>query len=165
MRVRSIFYLATAILAAAVCSDLLVSTPVGAVNREFLELQQNVGQLTQGQKNMQTAITQDAAEEKTLMHLSLDSVNRLSGTMATMQKSVQDLQSNSGARLETMSTQVQGISDNLQEMLVRTGKLSQQLADSQNVLWEIDAKLAEGVPAPPATTKAAGQRARTNHLN
>jgi seryl-tRNA synthetase len=142
-----------------------VSTPVGAVNREFLELQQNVGQLTQGQKYIQTVITQDAAEEKTLMQLSLDSVNRLNGTMAAVQKSVQEMQSNSGARLETISTQFHSTSDNMQEMLARTGKLSQQLADSQDVLQEIDAKLAEGVAALPTNPKTAGHRARTNHLN
>ena len=50
-----------------------------------------------------------------------------------------------------MSTQIQGISDNLQETLARMGKLNQQLADAQNAIQGIDAKLASGAP-PPAST-------------
>ena len=66
-----------------------------------------------------------------------------------MQKTVQDTQANSGARLDTMSTQVQGVSDNLQEMLARLGKLNQQLTDTQNAIQGIDAKLASSAPPPP----------------
>jgi tol-pal system protein YbgF len=60
------------------------------------------------------------------------------------------MQANSGARLDTMSTQIQGISDNLQETLARMGKLNQQLTDAQNAIQGIDAKLASGAPPPVA---------------
>jgi tol-pal system protein YbgF len=92
--------------------------------------------------------------EKTLIEQSLDSVNKLSGTMGSLQKNVEDMQATSGARLDTMSTQVQGVSDNLQELLARMGKLNQQLTDAQNAIQSIDAKLASTAPPPTAAPAA-----------
>ncbi len=69
--------------------------------------------------------------------------------MGSLQKSVQDVQANSGARLDTMSTQVQGLSDNLEEIKSRLGKLNQQLVDLQNTVQSLDAKISgAGAPAP-----------------
>ena len=151
MRKRSMTYVAAAMLAGALGGALLGPAPVGAVAREIVELQQSVNQLIQGQKDLQTAMAQNAAVDKTLMEQSMDTVNKMTGTMMALQKTVQDMQASSGARLDTMSTQIQGISDNLQETLARMGKLNQQLADAQNAIQGIDAKLASSAP-PPAST-------------
>jgi tol-pal system protein YbgF len=146
MHKRWMIYLGTAMLAGAVGSALLAPAPVGAVAREIVELQQSVAQIIQGQQALQTAMTQNNAVQRTLIEQSLDSVNKLSGTMGSLQKSVQDMQANSGARLDSMSTQVQGVSDNLQEVMARMGKLNQQLTDIQNSIQGIDSKLASGTP-------------------
>jgi tol-pal system protein YbgF len=151
MRKRPMAYVAAAMLAGALGGALLGPAPVGAVAREIVELQQSVNQLIQGQKDMQTAMAQNAAVDKTLMEQSMDTVNKMTGTMMALQKTVQDMQASSGARLDTMSTQIQGISDNLQETLARMGKLNQQLADAQNAIQGIDAKLAGSAPPPAAT--------------
>jgi tol-pal system protein YbgF len=137
-------------LAGALGGALLGPAPVGAVAREIVELQQSVNQIIQGQKDLQTAMAQNAAVDKTLMEQSMDTVNKMTGTMMALQKTVQDMQASSGARLDTMSTQIQGISDNLQETLARMGKLNQQLADAQNAIQGIDAKLASSAPPPSA---------------
>src|SRR6202035_3445594 len=154
MRKRWIVYLAAAMLAGALGGTLLGPAPVGAVAREIVELQQSINQLIQGQKDMQTTLSQNAAVDKTLMEQSMDTVNKLTGTMMGLQKTVQDMQANSGARLDTMSTQIQGISDNLQELLARMGKLNQQLTDAQNAIQSIDAKLASS--APPTNAAPTG---------
>src|SRR5271167_1339171 len=112
VRTRWVIYTGAAMLAGAIGGALLAPAPVGAVAREIVELQSSVNQLIQGQQTMQTALTQSDAVEKTM----------------------QDTQASSGARLDTMSTQVQGVSDNLQEMLARLGKLNQQLTDAQNTI-------------------------------
>ena len=156
MRNRWVVYLGVAMLAGAVGGTLLGPSPVGAVAREMVELQQSVNQLIQGQKDMQTTLAQNAAVDKTLMEQSMDTVNKLTGTMMGLQKTVQDMQANSGARLDTMSTQIQGISDNLQETLARMGKLNQQLTDAQNAIQGIDAKLAGNAPPPAAPPGAPG---------
>jgi tol-pal system protein YbgF len=99
-------------------------------------------------------MTQDHTVQKTLIEQSSDSVNRLNSTMSSLQKSVQDVQANSGTRLDTMSTQVQGLSDNLEEIKSRLGKLNQQLVDLQNSVQNIDSRLAGGQPS--STPSGAG---------
>jgi len=141
MRMQWLVYLATAMLAGATGSALLAPAPVGAVAREIIELQQGVQQLMQGQKDLQSAIAQESAVQKTLTELSLDTVNKLSGTIGAVQKSVQEMQANSFARQDTMSTQVQGLSETLQDVQARMGKLNQQLTDARNSIQSIDAKL------------------------
>jgi tol-pal system protein YbgF len=117
-----------------------------AVAREIIELQRDVTTLLQGQKDIQTQMTQDHTVQKTLIEQSSDTVNKLNTTMSSLQKSVQDVQANSGTRLDTMSTQVQGLSDNLEEIKSRLGKVNQQLVDLQNSVQNIDARLAGGNP-------------------
>src|SRR5258708_14740028 len=88
---------------------------------------------------------------RTLIEQSNDTVGKLNGTMSGLQKSVQDVQANSGARLDAMSTQVQGLSDNLEEIKSRLGKLNQQLVDLQNTVQSLDAKISGGGGAAPST--------------
>jgi len=155
MRVRNILYLSGAMLASAITGSLIGPKPVMAVAREIIELQRDVTSILQGQKDLQTQMTQDHTVQKTLIEQSADTVNKLNGTMSNLQKSVQDVQANSGTRLDTMSTQVQGLSDNLEEIKSRLGKLNQQLVDLQNSVQSIDARLAGGNPnGPPGGTGA-----------
>ena len=140
-------------LAGALGGALLGPAPAGAVAREIIELQTGVTQLIQGQQAMQTAITQNAAVQRTLIEQSLDSVNKLSTSMASIQKNTQDFSANSGARLDTMGTQVQGLSDNVADLQARLGKLDQKLTDIQNTLQNVDSKMAS--PPPPAAVPTA----------
>jgi tol-pal system protein YbgF len=96
---------------------------------------------------MSTQITQDHTVLKTLVEQASDNVGKLNATMGSVQKSVQDVQANSGARLDTMSTQVQGLSDNLEEIKSRLGKLNQQLVDLQSAVQSIDSKVSGAAPA------------------
>jgi len=157
MHVRNILYFSGAMLASAIAGSLIGPNPVMAVAKEIIELQHDVTSILQGQKDLQTQMTQDHTVQKTLIEQSSDTVNKLNTTMASLQKSVQDVQANSGTRLDTMSTQVQGLSDNLEEIKSRLGKLNQQLVDLQNSVQSIDARLAGGSPtgAPTGTGSAA----------
>jgi tol-pal system protein YbgF len=139
-------------LAGALGGALLGPAPAGAVAREIIELQTGVTQLIQGQQAMQTAITQNSAVQRTLIEQSLDSVNKLSTSMAAVQKNTQDFSAASGARLDTMGTQVQGLSDNVADLQARIGKLDQKLTDIQNTLQNVDSKMA--APPPSAIPTA-----------
>jgi tol-pal system protein YbgF len=146
MRLRNILFFSGAMFASAVAGSLIGPKPVLAVAREIIELQRDVTTILQGQKDLQTQLTQDHTVQKTLIEQSSDTVNKLNTTMSSLQKSVQDVQANSGTRLDTMSTQVQGLSDNLEEIKSRLGKVNQQLVDLQNSVQSIDARLAGGNP-------------------
>lgn len=152
MRIRNIAVFSAAIFAGAVCGSLIGPRPVEAVAREIIDLQRDVTSLLQGQRDLSTQMTQDHTVIKTIVGGFNDNINHLSGSMGSLQKSVQDMQANSGTRLEAMSTQVQGLSDNLEEIKSRLGKLNQQLVDLQNAVQSVDAKISSGAAAPPSTT-------------
>lgn len=154
MRIRNLVLFGGAMLAGALAGSLLGPRPVQAVAREIIELQRDVTTILQGQKDLATSITQDHTVLKTLVDQSNDNVGKLNSTMGALQKSMQDVQANSGARLDTLSTQIQGLSDNLEEVKSRVGKLNQQLTDIQGALQNLDAKLPSGAPAAGATSAA-----------
>jgi tol-pal system protein YbgF len=151
MRVRNIAIFSAAVLAGALGGSLIGPRPAEAVARELIELQHDVTSLLQGQKDLSTQMTQDHTVMKTLVEQSGDTVGKLNGTMSALQKSMQDVTANSGARLDTMSTQVQGLSDNLEEIKSRLGKLNQQLVDLQNTVQSVDAKISGGGTSTPST--------------
>jgi tol-pal system protein YbgF len=151
MRYRNIAIFSAAALAGLIAGSAVGPRPAEAVARELIELQRDVSTLLQGQKDLQSQMTQDHTVMKTLVEQSSDNVGRLNSTMSGLQKSVQDVQANSGARLDTMSTQVQGLSDNLEEIKSRLGKLNQQLVDLQNTMQSVDAKISGGGGQPPAS--------------
>jgi tol-pal system protein YbgF len=160
LRIRWVLFFSAAMLAGVLGGSMFGPAPAGAVAREIIELQTGVTQLLQGQQNMQTEITQNAAVQRTLIEQSLDSVNKLSSSMSAVQKTTQDFSAASGARLDTMGTQVQGLSDNVADLQARLGKLDQKLTDIQNTLQNVDSKLA--APAPPPAGGAAPPPAGMN---
>ncbi len=149
-------------LAGAFAGSLLGPSPVQAVAREIIELQRDVSTILQGQKDLATSITQDHTVLKTLVDQSNENVLKLNSTMGSLQKSMQDVQANSGARLDTLSTQIQGLSDNLEEVKSRVGKLNQQLTDVQSAIQNLDAKLPAAGAASPAAGAATSTPAATS---
>jgi tol-pal system protein YbgF len=156
MRIRNIAIFSAAALAGMIAGNLIGPRPVGAVAREIIELQRDVTTLLQGQKDLSSQMTQDHTVMKTLVEQSGDNVGKLNATMSSLQKSVQDVQANSGARLDTMSTQVQGLSDNLEEIKSRLGKVNQQLVDLQNTVQSLDARISGGSPSTSAPAPGPG---------
>ena len=153
MRIRNVAIFSAAVLAGALAGSLVGPRPAEAVARELIELQRDVTSILQGQKDMATQMTQDHTGMRTIVDQTNTSLGKIEGTMGSLQKSVQDVQANSGARLDTMSTQVQGLSDNLEEIKSRLGKLNQQLVDLQNSVQSLDAKISGSAPA---STPASG---------
>src|ERR1700686_4706449 len=151
MRARNIAIFSAALLAGALSGSLIGPRPAEAVARELIELQRDVTALLQGQKNLSTQMTQDHTVMKTLVEQSGETVGKLNGTMSALQKTMQEVQANSGARLDPMATQVQGLSDNLEEIKSRLGKLNQQLVDLQGTMQNIDSKISGGAVAPGGT--------------
>jgi tol-pal system protein YbgF len=164
MRHRNIAIFSAAALAGIIAGSAVGPRPAEAVARELIELQRDVSTLLQGQKDLQSQMTQDHTVMKTLVEQSSDNVGRLNSTMSSLQKSVQDVQANSGARLDTMSTQVQGLSDNLEEIKSRMGKLNQQLVDLQNTMQSVDAKISGGgAGQPPASSGQSNPGSASNN--
>lgn len=130
------------LLMGALGGAMLAPPPASAISKEMIELQQQVQQLAQAQRDMRSAMDAQNATLKTLVQQSLESVGQLNNKMGVVEKTVQEMQANTGSRIDTMTTQTQGLSDNMQDMQARVAKLSQQVTDMQGLLQTIDAKLA-----------------------
>ncbi|MGA8872203.1 MAG: tetratricopeptide repeat protein [Candidatus Acidiferrales bacterium] len=156
MRIRWVVLAVVAMFFGALGGAILAPQPAGAVSRDMIELQQTVNQLLQGQTDMRSAIDSNNATLKTLIQQSLDSVSKLNSQMDALQKTVQDSTANNGSRLDTVTQQTQGLSDNVQDIQARVGKLSQQLTDMQSLLQSIDSKVSGSAPAGGAPTGAPG---------
>jgi tol-pal system protein YbgF len=145
---QMVFIFAGAMIAGAIGGGLLSPTAVSAAAKEIIELLDRTDKIQQTQKDTTTALTTNFAVLKTLIEQQSDSNNKLGVALAGVQKSVQDMQANSGAQLNSTSTQVSGITDNLADMQQRLSKLNTQLADIQGTLQSLDAKVsALGQPA------------------
>ncbi len=144
MRTRWLALVLAAVFCGALGGTLFAPQPAGAVSKEMIELQQQVAQILQGQQDLRSTVDGNNAAIRTLVQQSLDSVNKLNGEMSSVQKSVQEVQANTGARIDSMTQQTQGLSDNMQDVQARVAKLSQQLTDVQNLLQSIDAKVSGG---------------------
>lgn len=156
MRIRWVVLSVVAMFFGALGGAILAPQPADAVSRDMIELQQTVNQLLQGQTDMRSAIDSNNATLKTLIQQSLDSVSKLNSQMDALQKTVQESTANSGSRLDTVTQQTQGLSDNVQDIQARVGKLSQQLSDMQNLLQSIDSKVSGGAPAGGAAAPGGG---------
>jgi len=150
LRTRWYLMSGAALLAGAVAGLLLSPAPTGAVSKEIIQLQRDVALLTQAQRELQRAVDEKHAVLKTLIEQSLDSMSRVNRSMTTVERSVQDVQANLGTRMDTMSSQNQALADNLEEVKVRVGKMTQEMSDLRGVLQSLDAKVAGGAPVPGA---------------
>lgn len=161
MRTRWIVLGLGVLFLGAVVGSALSPTPAGAISKEMIQLQQSVDNLTQAQQSLRSAVDSNSATLRTLVQQSLDAMNQMHGQMALVEKTVQEVQANTGARIDTMTTQTQGLSDNVQDIQARVGKLSQQMNDIQGLLQSIDGKISGG-SAPPAAAPSADGAASDN---
>jgi tol-pal system protein YbgF len=162
VRTRTIALAGAAMLTGTLLGSMLAPRPTGAVSKEMIQLQEDVSQLLQGQQSLRSAVDANNASMRTLVQQSLDQTNALAARMDALQKSVGESSANDGAKIDGMASQTQGISDNVQDVQARVGKLAAQMNDLQNTLQSIDGRLAGGAvpsaapvggatPAPPPT--------------
>ena len=148
MRARTILASFGLLLAGAIVGTMLAPPAADAVSREIIEIQQSVNQILQNQQDLRADVDAKFASMQTLVQQSVESAGRLGQTIGTLQKAIQEAQANSGANNNTVTQQVQGVTDNMQDLQARVAKLAQQMSDMQNILQQINAKVS--APPPPA---------------
>src|SRR6202040_3765119 len=121
----------------ALCGSALAPTPVGAGSKEMIQLQQSVDQLTQAQQSLRSAVDANNATMRTLIQQATDSVNQLNGKMSLVEKTVQEVQANTGARLNILHVVGKALRLRGHRVDARVGKLAQQMNDVQGLLQSI----------------------------
>src|ERR1019366_4087228 len=159
-----------AVLAVTALIVALPATPAFAVSKEIIELQTQVQDLPDRIAHMQQSFDEQMGVMKNLVEKSTDNVNKLSESIQTMQKGLQQESTDSQAKVDQVSGQIQSLNDSIDELKARLEKTSKQLADiqaqQQNMTQPPPQTAAPGAPAgaepagvaptaPPASPPAA----------
>jgi tol-pal system protein YbgF len=156
LRVRGIALATGTMAIGLVLGAMLSPPPADAVAKEIIQLQQQMAELMQSQQNMQTAMTSNFATLKTLLEQNVDSQNQVTSAMGSLEKSIQTAQANNGSAISSLSSQVQGLSDSLEDVKARMDKLSAQLGTAQSSLQSLSAQVASCTAGTQPQTQQTG---------
>jgi len=111
---------------------LTAATPSFAVSKEIIQLQTQVQALTDQIQRLQQSIDERMGVMRSLVEQSTDNVNKLSNSLAAVQKTLQQQNLDTHAKLEQTSGQIQTLNDSVDEIRARLDKISKQLSDMAN---------------------------------
>jgi tol-pal system protein YbgF len=132
----------------------LCPPPAFGVSREIIRIMQQLDTLQQSVQNMQKTIDTQTAVLRTLVEQASDDVNSMKITVAELQKSSQKNLAASDARFDTLTSQIQALSESLEEAKARLAKLNDQVAKTQNIIQTLNTP--PPVPAGDQGTAVAG---------
>lgn len=110
---------------------MLGIVPVGAANKDMVQLQTQVQQLQEQMTAMQRAFDERMGVMKNLVEQDTDAVNKVAGALNGLQTTLQKQQGDSGTKTDQLSGQIQALNDTMDEIKVRLAKVTKQLEDMQ----------------------------------
>jgi len=144
-----------ALLILSIISLVVVGAQPGyAVSKETLQMMQQLDALQQAVQNLQKTVDTQTAVLKTLIEQASDNVNKVKSNMDDLRDATQKNLATSNARLDSMTTQIQALSESLDEAKARIGKLGEQLTQTQNIIQTLSAPPQPAAAQPGATTPA-----------
>jgi len=114
---------------ALVALVLATTTPSFAASKEIIQLQTQVQTLQDQMARMQQSFDERMGIMRNLIEQSTDSMNRLNGSIAELQRTLQQQQNDSLTRTDQVSGQIQALNDSLDELKGRLARVSKQLED------------------------------------
>ncbi len=120
-----------AVLAAVIFVALIGVTPAWAVNRELVELQTQVQQLSDQVTTLKQSLDERMGVLKNLMDQNTDSINKVTSAITNIQTNLLKEQSDTSNHVDQLSGQLQALNDSLDELKARLGKVTKQLEDLQ----------------------------------
>ena len=126
--------------------------PAHAQKKDTLLLMQRLDTMQQMMINMQKTVDTQTAVLKTLIEQANDNVNSMKAQMEELKKSTGQNLANNGARFDSMSGEIQSLTSTQEEILARLAKLSEQLAQTQNIIQTLNTP----APPPPGATGSPG---------
>jgi tol-pal system protein YbgF len=140
---------------------LTTAHPSFAVSKEIVQLQTQVQTLSDQVARLQQTLDERMGVLRNLVEQSTDSVNKMSATVNDLQRKSQTESSDTNARLEQVSGQIQSLHDSVDELKARLAKVTKQLDDMQQSGQNINAApggmaaLPNGAPAGGSAASAA----------
>ncbi len=136
------------------CLWLAGAQPALGVSKEILQIMQQLDTLQQMLLNLQKTVDTQRGEVRALIEHADDNVSKMKATMADLQKATEQNLASTSVRFDAMTSQVQALSESLEEVKSRLAKLSDQVAQTQNIIQTLNA--AAQASAKPATGDAPG---------
>ncbi len=129
------------------------SAPAFGVSKEILQMMQQLDQLQQSVQAMQKAMTEQGAVLKTLVEQNNENINNMRAQVDKLSTAMGQNLASSNARFDSMTSQLQALSESLDEAKSRLAKLSDQLAQTQNIIQTLNtSSQTPGAGAPGAAT-------------
>lgn len=141
-----------ALLALAVFAVTAAKPAAAGTKEQLIQLQTTVQILQDNMEKMQTSFNERMGVMKDLITQQTDNINKMTTTIQTLQKSVQQQSSDSGGKVDQVQGQIQSLHDAVDEMKARLTKVGKQLDDIQSAQQTINTAAAQ--PQPPAQNQA-----------
>ena len=114
-------------------------------------MMQQLDALQQAVQNLERTVDTQNAVLKTLIEQASDNVNKIKSNMDELRDATQKNLATSNAHLDSMTSQIQALSESLDEAKARIGKLGEQLTQTQNIIQTITAPPQQPAGAAPGT--------------
>src|SRR5581483_1496552 len=121
----------------------IMTAPAWAVNREMVELQDQVTQLQTQITAMKQSLDERMGVFKSLMDQNTDSINKVTAAITNMQVALQKQQSDANNHVDQLSGQLQALNDSLDELKARLGKVTTQLEAMQQAQQTLAAQASQ----------------------
>jgi len=123
------------------------STASAGTKEQLIQLQTTVQLLQDNMARMQQSFDERMGVMKDLITQQTDNVNRMSNTVDSLQKSLQQQNNDSASKVDQVSGQVQALHDAVDELKARLAKVGKQLDDIQAAQQNIVSPPPGGSPA------------------
>lgn len=117
------------------------------VSREIQYIMEQLDALQQMIQNMRKNMDAQAADMRNLIDQNTKNVNAMKATVSELQKATEHSLASANARFDSMTGQIQALTESLEEAKSRLAKLSEQVAKTQNIIETLN------TPAPGTGTK------------
>jgi tol-pal system protein YbgF len=135
----------------AVALSAAMGRPVYGVSKDTALIMQQLDQMQQALQNLQKTVDTQTAVLKTLIEQANDNVNTMKVTVTEMRGTLQQNLASTNARFDSLTSQVQALSESLEEAKARLAKLSDQMTQTQNILQTIPPSGATPAGANPSS--------------
>ncbi len=118
-------------------------------------MMQQLDELKQAMANLQKTVDTQTAVLKTLIEQANDNVNTMKVTINDLRGTMQQNLASTNAHFDTMTSQMQALSESLEEAKAKLSKLTDQMAQTQNILQTLPpGGVQPAVPNPANPTGA-----------
>lgn len=143
----------TALIVAALWA--LTVQPAFAVSKEIIQIMQQLDALQKIVQDLQKTVDTQRGELRTLVEQANNNVSAMKATVADLQKATEQNLASTNARFDSMTSQIQALNESLEEAKARLARLSEQVAQTQNIIQTLNPGAAPNSGKSPASSPGA----------